>query len=52
MSAPRAGAVVLSPLAGARQVVADYVTLTKPRVQSLLLFTTVTTMLVVGSSSL
>ena len=52
MSAPRAGAVVLSPLAGARQVVADYVTLTKPRVQSLLLFTTVTTMLVAGSPSL
>jgi protoheme IX farnesyltransferase len=52
MSAPRAGAVALSPLAGVRQVVADYVTLTKPRVQSLLLFTTVTTMLVAGSPSL
>ena len=52
MAAPRAGAVTLSPLAGARQVVADYVTLTKPRVQSLLLFTTVTTMLVAGSPSL
>jgi heme o synthase len=52
MSAPRAGTVALSPLAGARQVVADYVTLTKPRVQSLLLFTTVTTMLVAGSPSL
>jgi protoheme IX farnesyltransferase len=34
-----------------RQVVGDYVTLTKPRVQSLLLFTTVTTMLVAGSPS-
>ena len=52
MSAPRAGAVAVSPLAGARQVAADYVTLTKPRVQSLLLFTTVTTMLVAGSPSL
>ena len=31
---------------------ADYVELTKPRVQSLLLFTTVTTMLVAGSPSL
>src|SRR5215217_4597793 len=35
-----------------RQVVADYVTLTKPTVQSLLLFTTATTMLVAGSPSL
>jgi protoheme IX farnesyltransferase len=51
MGAPRAGAVALSPLAGVRQVVGDYVTLTKPRVQSLLLFTTVTTMLVAGSPS-
>ena len=52
MAAPRASAVALTPLAGARQVVADYVALTKPRVQSLLLFTTVTTMLVAGSPSL
>jgi protoheme IX farnesyltransferase len=52
MAAPRAPAVALSPLAGARQVAADYVALTKPRVQSLLLFTTVTTMLVAGSPSL
>jgi heme o synthase len=51
MGAPRATAVGLSPLAGARQVVADYVELTKPKVQSLLLFTTVTTMLVAGSPS-
>jgi protoheme IX farnesyltransferase len=49
MSSPRAGAVALTPLAGARQLVADYVALTKPRVQTLLLFTTVTTMLVAGS---
>jgi protoheme IX farnesyltransferase len=36
----------------ARQVVADYVTLTKPKVQSLLLLTTVTTMYVAGDPSL
>jgi heme o synthase len=51
MAAPRATAVAPAPLAGVRQVVADYVTLTKPRVQTLLLFTTVTTMLVAGSPS-
>jgi len=51
MGSPRASALGLSPLAGARQVVADYVELTKPKVQSLLLFTTVTTMLVAGSPS-
>src|SRR5438874_12257433 len=33
-------------------VVRDYVTLTKPKVQSLLLFTTVTTMYVAGTPSL
>ena len=37
---------------GARQLVADYVTLTKPRVQLLLLLTTVATMEVAGSPSL
>ena len=36
---------------GARQVVADYVTLTKPKVQLLLLLTTVTTMYVAGDPS-
>jgi heme o synthase len=51
MGSPRATTVGLSPLAGARQVVADYVELTKPKVQSLLLFTTVTTMLMAGSPS-
>src|SRR5918995_3744756 len=35
-----------------RQVLADYVTLTKPRVQLLLLLTTVTTMYVAGDPSL
>ncbi len=38
--------------AAARHVVADYVALTKPKVQSLLLLTTVTTMLVAGDPSL
>ncbi|MDX6655346.1 MAG: heme o synthase [Solirubrobacteraceae bacterium] len=36
----------------ARQALADYVALTKPKVQSLLLLTTVTTMFVAGSPSL
>ena len=37
---------------GLRQVVADYVTLTKPKVQSLLLLTTITTMYVAGDPSI
>jgi protoheme IX farnesyltransferase len=37
---------------GARQVVRDYVTLTKPKVQSLLLLTTITTMYTAGDPSL
>ncbi len=49
MSAPSATAVAVSP---ARQLVSDYVELTKPKVQSLLLFTTVTTMLVAGDPTL
>jgi heme o synthase len=52
MAHPRAISVGLAPFAGVRQVVRDYVALTKPRVQTLLLFTTVTTMLVAGSPSL
>ncbi len=36
----------------ARQVVSDYISLTKPRVQSLLLWTTVTSMLVAGDPSI
>jgi len=39
-------------LSGVRQLVADYVTLTKPRVQLLLLLTTVATMEIAGSPSL
>jgi protoheme IX farnesyltransferase len=46
-------ATVAKPAAGAATVrlLADYLTLTKPRVQSLLLFTTVTTMFVAGTPS-
>jgi heme o synthase len=49
----RATTVRPAPLvaAGVRQLLADYVTLTKPRVQSLLLLTTVTTMYVAGTPS-
>jgi protoheme IX farnesyltransferase len=39
------------PIAGARQVLADYVTLTKPKVQLLLLLTTITTMYIAGDPS-
>src|SRR3954447_26778373 len=35
-----------------RQIVSDYVDMTKPKVQSLLLFTTVTTMYVAGTPAL
>jgi protoheme IX farnesyltransferase len=45
-------AVRAEPIGGARQVVADYLELTKPKVQSLLLLTTITTMEVAGSPSL
>jgi protoheme IX farnesyltransferase len=37
---------------GLRQVVSDYVEMTKPKVQSLLIFTTVTTMYVAGDPSI
>ena len=40
------------PLGGARRAVADYAALTKPKVQSLLLWTTVATMLVAGRPAL
>ncbi len=42
----------LAPRSGVRQVVRDYVALTKPKVQSLLLLTTVSTMLVAGDPPL
>jgi heme o synthase len=54
MSASRATPADRAALAGqgARQLVSDYFALTKPTVQLLLLFTTVTTMLVAGHPSL
>src|SRR5947208_11871720 len=52
MAASRATAAPGVPAgARARQLVADYLVLTKPKVQSLLLFTTVTTMYVAGDPS-
>ena len=52
MSTSTAAVRSASALSGARQLVADYVELTKPKVQSLLLLTTVTTMEVAGSPSI
>jgi heme o synthase len=46
-----AGAAAASPVATARQQAVDYLALTKPKVQSLLLLTTITTMEVAGSPS-
>ena len=51
MSAQAGTVAVARPVSGVRQIVADYVTLTKPKVQTLLLLTTVSTMLVAGSPS-
>jgi protoheme IX farnesyltransferase len=48
---PTTSRAAVAPSA-ARQIVADYVALTKPKVQSLLLLTTITTMLVAGDPSL
>ncbi len=45
-------AVVASRAGSFRQLASDYLELTKPKVQSLLLFTTVTTMYVAGTPSL
>ena len=50
-SSPTAAAPAQSAT-GLRQVVSDYVEMTKPKVQSLLLFTTVTTMYVAGDPSI
>src|SRR3954470_19737402 len=52
MEASRATTASAFELGGIRQVVADYVTLTKPKVQLLLLLTTITTMYVAGDPSL
>jgi heme o synthase len=52
VSSPTATAPAAAVRAGrTRQLVADYVELTKPKVQSLLLFTTVATMEIAGSPS-
>jgi len=54
MSASQAKAVAAGPaseLSPARQLLADYISLTKPKVQSLLLLTTVATMYVAGTPS-
>jgi protoheme IX farnesyltransferase len=47
----RAAATAAVPIRTARTVARDLVTLTKPKVQSLLLFTTITTMYVAGTPS-
>jgi protoheme IX farnesyltransferase len=52
MEASRATTATAWELGGVRQVLADYLTLTKPKVQLLLLLTTVTTMYVAGDPSL
>jgi protoheme IX farnesyltransferase len=51
MSQPAAQVARALPSSGLRQVVADFVALTKPKVQSLLLLTTVAAMLVAGDPS-
>src|SRR5215218_6757611 len=51
--APRAAtATLVRPRAGVRTVVSDYFQMTKPKVQTLLLLTTITTMYVAGDPSL
>jgi protoheme IX farnesyltransferase len=52
MSASTATAIRAATRSRPRQLLADYVELTKPKVQSLLLLTTVTTMEVAGSPSI
>jgi len=47
-----AAAPAARPVSGFRQVASDYLELTKPKVQSLLIFTTVTTMYVAGDPSI
>ncbi len=48
MAGRAAAAAAVSPTSGVRQIASDYLELTKPKVQSLLIFTTVTTMYVAG----
>ena len=49
MSTSEYSAEAVAPASGVRQLLSDYFELTKPKVQSLLLFTTVTTMEIAGS---
>ena len=51
MEASTASVALAPRRSAARQLLGDYIELTKPKVQSLLLFTTATTMLVAGSPS-
>src|SRR5947209_4875360 len=51
MSTSSIGTITVAPVSAARQLLADYLALTKPKVQSLLLLTTVTTMEIAGSPS-
>jgi protoheme IX farnesyltransferase len=51
-TAPTPTAATAAPRSAAATLLRDYLTLTKPKVQSLLLFTTVTTMYVAGDPSL
>src|SRR4051812_28586608 len=51
MSRPASAVAPALPAPGIRRLTADYVSLTKPRVQTLLLFTTVASMLVAGDPS-
>ncbi len=51
MSAPTASVLTAESVSGARQLAADLFELTKPKVQTLLLFTTVTTMEIAGDPS-
>jgi len=50
-TAPNPTAAAPAPRSAAATVLRDYLTLTKPKVQSLLLFTTITTMYVAGDPS-
>jgi protoheme IX farnesyltransferase len=51
LDAPALGLAADRPAAGKRQLLSDYVELTKPKVQSLLLLTTIATMYVAGDPS-
>ncbi len=52
MSAPSASVLTAESVSGVRQLAADLLELTKPKVQTLLLFTTVTTMEIAGHPSI